>query len=174
MLITSLALFIGSEWNREHNSSKANHSLPTYYAFDKLMYSPFLYPELVDNPVKSYDKREFKCLSDNIYHEARGEGDKGMRLVGHVTLNRALSSKYPSNLCKVVYQSNQFSWTSNPRAVTNRNSYQHAQQAARDVLYRKHDESNGALFFFGHHIVTPKWYWYKTVTVKHKNHTFMK
>lgn len=175
MLLTFLVLFGGCEWKRDSSSSeKLNQSLPSYFSTDLYMYSWFLYPDRVPQPVIPYTKQEFKCLSDNIYHEARGEGAKGMRLVGHVTLNRALSSKYPSTLCKVVYQSKQFSWTANPSKIANTKTYKKARKAARDVLYRDKDESFGSLYFFGHKVVTPKWFYAKTVALKYKNHTFMR
>jgi spore germination cell wall hydrolase CwlJ-like protein len=54
---------------------------------------------------------ELQALALNIYHEARGESEKGMRMVGEVTINRVSSSKYPDTICDVVYQGCQFSWT---------------------------------------------------------------
>ena len=34
-----------------------------------------------------------------------------MKAIAAVTMNRVKSSKYPSSVCKVVFQSKQFSWT---------------------------------------------------------------
>ena len=47
----------------------------------------------------------------NLMHEARGEGTEGMLAVANVVANRVLSDKYPSTVCGVVLQKNQFSWT---------------------------------------------------------------
>ena len=52
---------------------------------------------------------EFKCMLNNIYHEARGEGVEGMQAVALVTLNRA--KQQDKTVCEVVYQRKQFSWT---------------------------------------------------------------
>ena len=52
---------------------------------------------------------EFNCLTDNAYHEARGEGLKGMELVTHVVMNRAEGRK--KSFCKIVYEPYQSSWT---------------------------------------------------------------
>lgn len=49
-------------------------------------------------------KRELTCMADMAYHEARGEGVKGIAAVIHVTLNRKDSGKFPSDICGVVYQ----------------------------------------------------------------------
>ena len=52
---------------------------------------------------------DFKCMLNNIYHEARGEGVEGMQAVALVTLNRA--KQQDKTVCEVVYQRKQFSWT---------------------------------------------------------------
>ena len=44
------------------------------------------------------------CLTQAIYHEARGESEKGQWAVANVIINRAMSKKYPSTLCGVVFQ----------------------------------------------------------------------
>jgi N-acetylmuramoyl-L-alanine amidase len=56
---------------------------------------------------------EITALAKNMYFEARGkaEGIDGLQMVGEVTLNRVNSHRYPNNVCDVVYQKNQFSWT---------------------------------------------------------------
>ena len=53
----------------------------------------------------------FDCLVANIFFEARGETKEGMKAVAAVTMNRVASSKYPNDVCKVVFQPKQFSWT---------------------------------------------------------------
>ena len=44
------------------------------------------------------------CLTQAIYHEARGESEAGQWAVANVIINRAFSKKYPSTLCGVVFQ----------------------------------------------------------------------
>lgn len=44
------------------------------------------------------------CLAQAIYHEARGESKDGQLAVANVIINRAMSKKYPSSICGVVYQ----------------------------------------------------------------------
>ncbi len=55
--------------------------------------------------------RQVEVLALNIYHEARGEPIDGQQMVGEVVLNRVESPRYPDNICDVVYQRKQFSWT---------------------------------------------------------------
>jgi spore germination cell wall hydrolase CwlJ-like protein len=44
------------------------------------------------------------CLTQAIYHEARGESENGQWAVANVIINRAMNKRYPSTLCGVVYQ----------------------------------------------------------------------
>jgi hypothetical protein len=44
------------------------------------------------------------CLTQAIYHEARGESDTGQWAVANVIINRAMSKKFPTTLCGVVFQ----------------------------------------------------------------------
>jgi spore germination cell wall hydrolase CwlJ-like protein len=44
------------------------------------------------------------CLAQAIYHEARGESRDGQLAVANVIINRAMSKKYPSSICGVVFQ----------------------------------------------------------------------
>jgi spore germination cell wall hydrolase CwlJ-like protein len=44
------------------------------------------------------------CLTQAIYHEARGESEQGQWAVANVIINRAMSHKFPSTLCGVVFQ----------------------------------------------------------------------
>jgi hypothetical protein len=65
-------------------------------------------------------KDELVCLALNDYWEARSEVTSGRLAVGRVVLNRAMDSRFPSNLCDVIKQSKivatngksvcQFSW----------------------------------------------------------------
>ena len=65
----------------------------------------FLTPHIV------HAKNPLLCLADNIYFEARGEPEAGQFLVGFITLNRVRDSRWPNDICKVVYQPGQFNWT---------------------------------------------------------------
>lgn len=55
-------------------------------------------------------EQERECLKLNMFYEAGGEGRRGMLAVGHVTINRSLSDRFPDDLCDVVYQRGQFHW----------------------------------------------------------------
>lgn len=86
------------------------------------------------NLVPEIDKKELKCLTDNVYHEARGEGTEGMLAVARVTVNRKDSKRYPKTVCKVVYQPHQFSWTESKRKLKRGDDPRPSQAAAWAAL----------------------------------------
>ena len=72
---------------------------------------------------------EFKCLTRNVYYEARGEPLEGQIAVAKVTINR-LKTHAPT-LCRVVYQPHQFSWTDRPiTKAIDRTAWYHAENAS--------------------------------------------
>jgi len=58
------------------------------------------------------------CLQQNVFFEARNQGIMGKTAVAWVTLNRVKSSKYPDDICSVVFQNKQFSWTHDGKSDT--------------------------------------------------------
>jgi N-acetylmuramoyl-L-alanine amidase len=80
--------------------------------------------------------RQLEALALNMYHEAKGEGEDGMRMVGEVTINRTASSLYPDTICGVVYQKHQFSWVSTKKDKTPKEeeSWQMALKIAKELL----------------------------------------
>lgn len=81
-------------------------------ALDVSKTSPQTIEEVLDAAAAS--DRAIQCLTENVYHEARGEIDEGKLAVALVTLGRTLSlgaEKFPKDVCGVVYQARQFSWT---------------------------------------------------------------
>ena len=116
------------------------------------------------------------CLALNIYHEARGESKQGQIAVGHVTLNRVRSKKYPNSICEVVYQHKQFSWTHDKisNVPKDQRLYKRIRDLSSKILRGKYkDPTNGAIHF---HAKKCRPYWVnkvkKTVTIG--NHIFYK
>ena len=53
-----------------------------------------------------------ECLAVNAYHESRSQSDiANMFVIGSV-LNRVKDKRYPNDICEVVFQKSQYSWTS--------------------------------------------------------------
>jgi len=128
--------------------------------------------------------KQLDCLAKNIYHEAKGEPFEGKVAVAQVTLNRAASGQFPSDICKVVYQKNviyekvlcQFSWYCDQATVAkpkNTAAYKECQIVARQVLLEEFrlPSLNKALYFHATHI-NPGWKKEKVATIG--GHVFYK
>ena len=117
-----------------------------------------------------FREHQLACLAKNVYHEAGSEPFEGKVAVAQVTINRAESSQFPGDICKVVYQKNivyekvfcQFSWyCENPGASLkpmNGPVYTESMEVAKKVLlegFRLPDLKN-ALYFHGDY-VQPGW-----------------
>lgn len=112
------------------------------------------------------------CLALNIYHEARGEPEKGQIAVGMVTMNRA--NWKTDQICQVVYQPQQFSWTTQHVASAKKEvaAWHRSQQLARQIIARRHsDPTQGATHFHTKNI-TPKWSACLQRTVRIGQHIF--
>lgn len=53
---------------------------------------------------KAFASQEIYCLGQAIYHESRGEPERGQWAVASVILNRVESRQYPDTVCGVVFQ----------------------------------------------------------------------
>lgn len=120
---------------------------------------------------KSYDSTQINCIAKNAYHEARGEGEKGMLGTIFVVLNRTKDSRFPSTPCKVIAQKNQFVWYGKGKSIKEPKEYDKAKQLVYEVLDGKHkDVTCGAIYFNAHH-KSPK---NSKFTVRIGNHSFFK
>jgi len=112
---------------------------------------------------------EIKCLADNIYYEARGEPREGQLMVAKTTINRAESGIYPKDICKVVYQKDQFSWTATKQNKPNPQQYKEAKEIAIEAV-----TFETPALFFHNHTVKPEWAKTKIILATIGNHTFYK
>ena len=125
------------------------------------------------------DKRkvEIECLARNMYYEARGEGTKGMLAVGHVTMNRVNSKRFPSSVCGVVTQKYkktcQFSWVCMSKLPSIRPEHYEKIRVMAVMVYDGHlrDVTRGATFFHNTR-VAPVWSRTKRVTTQIGSHIF--
>lgn len=115
--------------------------------------------------------KEVTCLAKNIYFESRGEPIKGQIAVALVTLNRAKHEDYPGTVCGVVYEKGQFSWTSNPQRITNKDAWDDAVDLAQAVLHGNITLPNFNAIHFHNGSVRPKWKT-KVRPLKIGNHIF--
>jgi spore germination cell wall hydrolase CwlJ-like protein len=87
------------------------------------------------------------CLSLNIYHEARGESIDTRSAVAAITINRTKDKDHPSSICKVVYESKQFSWTHHNKIVLDKKAFEEAKEIAKlYITGKKHRIGNRTYF----------------------------
>ena len=114
-------------------------------------------------------QKQLDCLARNIYHEAGYEPFEGKVAVAQVTINRAESGSFPSDICQVVYQKNivyervlcQFSWycdSASLKKPMNGPVYTESMEVAKKVLLEgfRLPSIKDALYFHGDYI-NPKW-----------------
>lgn len=114
-------------------------------------------------------QKQLDCLARNIYHEAGYEPFEGKVAVAQVTINRAESGHFPSDICQVVYQKNvvyekvlcQFSWycdTASLKKPMNGPVYIESMEVAKKVLLEgfRLDAVKTALYYHADY-VNPKW-----------------
>lgn len=134
---------------------------------------------------------QLECLTRNIYFEARGEGELGMKAVAYTTMNRVYSDVYPTSICGVVYQGErnkdgsmkinrcQFSWTCDGtvKKIRHPELYETAKKIAEDVSFnysKENDPTKGSLFYHATHLHKPFRKMDVTATVTIGNHIFYK
>jgi spore germination cell wall hydrolase CwlJ-like protein len=107
-----------------------------------------------------------KCLALNIYHEARGEPEKGKVAVGQVVMNRVADARFPDDVCAVVRDGGQrrrhrcqFSWWCDGRSdrPAHRRDWEESRRIATLILSGEADDpTKGALWYHATR-VKPAW-----------------
>lgn len=114
---------------------------------------------------------EMLCLTQAIYHEARGESEDGQMAVANVIVNRAMSRKFPSTICGVVFQNAdkgrykcQFTFACDGRSDmgTERRAWSRAVQLAETAfrefqMGRRPEIVPDATLYYHTTAVRPKW-----------------
>ena len=115
------------------------------------------------------------CLAMNVYHEARSEDLVGQLAVAEVTLNRVASDKYPDEICDVVWQRRQFSWTHDGKSDVpiEPEAWRIAQAIATVAMQQEEPRavSEGVLFYHADY-VEPYWAASFHMSVQYGSHIF--
>ena len=129
--------------------------------------------------VTELDNKQLKCLSDNIYYEARGEPVEGQIAVAQVTLNRVQQGRWGNTVCEVVYYKRlgvcQFSWVCKPQRTPNNKQYEQSQLVANRVAsyyYTDVQYKYKMALHFHSNKVKPSWHKRLTKVKQTGNHIF--
>ena len=123
---------------------------------------------------------DWRCLSEALYFEARGESIKGQFAVAEVILNRVNSSKFPSSVCSVVNQGTgklhrcQFSYTCDgqPENINEPSAYLNVGKIARALLDGAPRNLTVGATYYHNHTVSPRWSRVFTRTASIDGHYF--
>ena len=117
----------------------------------------------------------WRCLTEALYFEARGEGVRGQFAVAEVILNRVDSRRFPGSVCAVVKQGTgrkwacQFTYTCDgiPERVRDRRSWATMGKIARLALDGAPRELTHGAMFYHTRAVSPSWsrVFFRTTTI---------
>lgn len=124
--------------------------------------------------------RQFNCLAQAVYFEARSEPLTGQLAVAQVVLNRMDSPAYPDTVCGVVFQNErwrhrcQFSFACDGKSDRPRNlaAWQTAQQIAQLAYDGDWPDVTGGSTHYHADYVQPDWRLAMEKTVRHGRHLF--
>lgn len=131
-----------------------------------------------DTTLLQQSQKQLNCLALNIYFEARGESRLGQRAVAWVTLNRVQSPDYPDNICDVVWEDSQFSWTNDGKTDTPKDAdaWIEAIGIANMVMqnYEQYEDPTEGAVMFHSTSVSPGWKKSYEKVTRIDNHIFYK
>ena len=132
---------------------------------------------LPEQPLYSETDPEVICMAENLFHEARNQEYQGIKAVAFVTMNRVNHAHFPNDVCGVVYDHAQFSWTLDNLTVNLSNSIEAdawatAIDVALKVMNGEYMNTLYGVLYYHNHDVAPHWAQEKTVAVVIDDHIF--
>ncbi|SFR52683.1 cell wall hydrolase [Litoreibacter janthinus] len=123
---------------------------------------------------------QWRCLSEALYFEARGETLKGQIAVAEVILNRVSSSRFPDTVCGVINQGTgrkyacQFTYTCDgrPEHISEPAAFDRVGKVARMMLNGAPRQFAGGATFYHTTAVNPRWASKFRRTARHGVHLF--
>lgn len=114
-----------------------------------------------------------ECLALAIYFEARSEPLAGKIAVAEVIYNRVVDPRYPDNVCSVVWQNKQFSWTHDGKSDVPKDlgTYKDILELSKEVRKGNLFEGHGATHYHAEY-VDPYWTDSLTYVTKYGSHVF--
>jgi spore germination cell wall hydrolase CwlJ-like protein len=134
-----------------------------------MKYKLFILGIFLSGGVAPAKAEDINCLAKNIYYEARGVSIQKQKAVAKVTMNRVRSNSYPNDICSVVYQKSQFSWTANSnakRGLREPKAWARSYALAYKIVYKGIDPYPGLSAKWFHDTSIRKPYWAKSLQVE--------
>jgi len=108
---------------------------------------------------------QWRCLSEALYFEARGETAEGLFAVGEVILNRVDSANYPNSICGVINQGTgrkyacQFTYTCDgrPENISEPRAFSRVGKVARLLIDGAPRGLTGGATHYHTKAVSPSW-----------------
>ena len=119
----------------------------------------------LDNMPKASGGKQWRCLSEALYFEARGESVKGQFAVAEVIMNRVNSSRFPDTVCGVIHQGTgrkfacQFTYTcdGHKEVISEPKAFQRVAKVARAVLDGAPRSLTAGATYYHTKAVRPSW-----------------
>jgi N-acetylmuramoyl-L-alanine amidase len=123
--------------------------------------------------VFSYDtsNRNVNCMTQAIYHEARGESYMGKIAVGHIILNR-IKKGYGTDPCEIVSSKRQFSWYGKNNSIKERDRWDECYRLSKKILANETQDPTKGSIFFHEKSINPGWKYKRIVVID--SHIFYK
>lgn len=103
-------------------------------------------------------QEELVCAARTVYHEARGEPKEGQIAVVENILNRRKDSRWPHNLCDIVFQPKQYSWTHEVEGIErDREAYYKAMYIVKGVIQGRYESICSNNNHYHTYWVSPIW-----------------
>ena len=124
-----------------------------------------LNPNTLDRIKISNRSKNWRCLTEALYFEARGESLRGQIAVAEVILNRVDSRRYPDSVCGVVQQGQhrrnacQFSYNCDGRSnkISEGKSYRKLGKLAYVMLNGAERQLTSDALYYHNTTVRPRW-----------------
>lgn len=119
----------------------------------------------LDSRPQATGDAQFRCLTQALYFEARGETVKGQFAVAEVIMNRVASKRFPNSACSVVNQGTgrkfqcQFTYTcdGHKEVISERGAYERVAKVARLVMDGNATDLTEGATYYHTTAVRPRW-----------------
>ena len=123
---------------------------------------------------------QHNCLAQAVYFEARGEPLEGQLAVAQVVINRVRDARYPSTVCQVVFQNEQwrhrcqFSFACDGRSdsPSDRRAWRTAQLVSAMAVTGDWQDLTDEATHYHATYVDPDWRYHLMQTVQYGQHVF--